>query len=221
MHLTTRLLTGLTVTSLAVALAACSTDQGPAEGSDATRTGTLQTDPGTAAGSTAEETGAAPSGAAPAALRPGEEVPEGMDVHDVKVFQVAIPSGWTPEQPDDEPTLSFWGEDEDGAPAEGAIVAWDPQGTSARGAAEDFVGQLEADGRRPTLELLEWPDVPEGGAYLVTFDDELAPGAQRHGQQIFAELPQGGLATVLGFATPDDYADSAVPRVLASFRVAP
>lgn len=218
--MSTRLLTALVATTAVVALAACSADDGPAEPS--TTAGTTRTGPDeapqTSQEDAVEETGAEGTGAA---LVPGEEVPEGMDVHDVTVFQVAIPSSWTPDPPGDEPALAFWGEDEDGAPAEGAVVVWDPQGTSALGAAEGFVRQLEADGRQPVLEPLSWPDVPEDGAFLVTFDDELAPGAERHGQQLFAELPRGGVATVLAFATPQTFGSSPVPEVLGSFRVAP
>ncbi|WP_289017010.1 hypothetical protein [uncultured Ornithinimicrobium sp.] len=231
--MSTRLLTGLVAATAVVALAACSAEDGPGQGSSATTAptaGTTTQDPTTGAApedtATGEETGEEPGEEetveeTSAALQPGEEVPEGMDVHDVTVFQVAIPSAWTPDPPGDEPTLAFWGEDEDGAPAEGAVVAWEPQGTSARSAAEDFVDQLEAAGRQPSLEPLAWPDVPEDGAFLVTFDDELAPGAERHGMQLFAELPQGGLATVLAFATPESFDGSRVPEVLASFRAAP
>ncbi|RIK17726.1 MAG: hypothetical protein DCC50_00725 [Acidobacteria bacterium] len=213
-----RLLAGATAMAAVALLAACTGGDGSSEPSPATSATTPAPAETADDQEPTEEDDAVEE---QATLQPGEEVPEGMDVHDVKVFQIAIPSDWTPEQPADEPTLSFWGEDEGGAPAEGAIVAWDPQATSARQAADEFVAQLEADGVQPTLEPLEWPDVPEGGGFLVTFDDELAPGAVRHGQQIFAELPQGGVATVLAFATPDSYAASPVPEVLASFRAAP
>lgn len=170
---------------------------------------------------TTDAQGTTAVGGAVKAVEPGEELPPGMDVHDVQVFQVAIPSEWVPEGPTDEPTLAFWGEEVDGAPVEGAMLRWDPEGASAREAAEALEAELAAAGTAATLEELSWPDVEPGGAFLVSFDSEMAPGAVRHVRQIFADLPQGGTGTVIGFAEPDAFASSRVPEVLGSFRVAP
>ena len=97
--MSTRLLTGPAVAAAVLALAAC-TGGGSAE------------DPSTAAGATTQTTAETETpteveepqetsqeeAVEESSLEPGEEVPEGMDLHDVKVFQVAIPSGWTLEQ---------------------------------------------------------------------------------------------------------------------------
>lgn len=214
----TRLSTIIIVGAAAAALTACSSGGG----STPTATSSITTTAAATDSSTTSEA-AQPSDdtGALVSLKAGEEVPDGMDVHDVKVFQVAIPSEWTPEETTGEPTLAFWGEDADGAPAEGAMVRWDPQGASALDTAEQLEQQLAGEGTTATIEELAWPDVAPGGAYLVTFESEMAPGALRRVQQIFADLPQGGTGSVIGFAEPDAFADSQVPAVLGSFRVAP
>lgn len=214
----TRLSTIMIVGAAAAALTAC--NSGGA--STPTATPSITSTAGATESSTATDTPqAGDDTGALSSLQPGEEVPDGMDVHDVKVFQVAIPSEWTPEEPTGEPTLAFWGEDADGAPAEGAMVRWDPQGTSALDTAEQLEQQLSGEGTTATIEALTWPDVAPGGAYLVTFESEMAPGALRRVEQIFADLPQGGTGSVIGFAEPDAFAQSQVPAVLGSFRVAP
>ncbi|MGO0575688.1 hypothetical protein [Ornithinimicrobium panacihumi] len=227
--MSTRLALILASAATATALAACTPggDQGGQPVEDGTpsleETVAPTADDGTGASEApaATQPPVATQAPAGASLEPGEEVPDGMDVHDVRLFQVAIPSEWTPAEQTDEPTLAFWGQERDGAPAEGAMLRWDPQGSDAADEAARLKAELEAEGTSVQLMPIDWPDVDEGGAVLATFDSEMAPGAMRHVRQVFADLPQGGTGTVIGFAEPDAFDSSRVPEVLGSFRVAP